>query len=81
MGGDEFLMIIPCTDEDKAQEYIQRMKDEEKMYIIKDKPISISYGASCMKDPDGDLREHIYIADKIMYRNKNEYKEKILKQL
>ncbi len=81
MGGDEFLIVIPCTDEDKAQEYIQKMKDEEKLYIIKDKPISISYGASCMKDPDGDLREHIYIADKIMYRNKHEYKEKIMKQL
>lgn len=74
-GGDEFIIVIPFADHDTAQEHIKRLKNEEKLFIMKEKPISISYGASCMEEPGDDIYKHIEIADGRMYDNKRRYKE------
>lgn len=74
-GGDEFIIMIPFADNDTAQEHIRRLKNEEKLFIMKEKPISISYGASCMEKPDDNIYKHIEIADQRMYDSKRRYKE------
>lgn len=74
-GGDEFIIVIPFADHDTAQEHIKRLKNEEKLFVMKEKPISISYGASCMEEPGDDIYKHIEIADGRMYENKRRYKE------
>ena len=75
-GGDEFIMILPATDEEQLKRYTQILKKEEKDYIIKEKPISISYGVACMEDGGQEVKKYIDIADKMMYKSKKEYKLK-----
>lgn len=55
---------------------IEKMLKEEKDYIIKEKPISISYGVACMEDGGQELKKYIDIADKMMYKSKKEYRLK-----
>lgn len=76
VGGDEFIIMIPYADENAAQDYIRRLKDEEKLFIIKEKPISISYGACCMEKLTDNIFNYIETADQRMYDNKRKYKEK-----
>lgn len=78
-GGDEFVMVLPNTDENQAEEYVRKLKEEAKQFKIKDKHISISYGASCLKSIHQTVRECLEQADKKMYIDKKEHKRKTAK--
>lgn len=73
-GGDEFVLVLPNSDEQAAAGYIRRMKDEEQHFRIKDRTISISYGASCIRNENQTLHGCLDVADKRMYENKREHK-------
>ncbi len=76
-GGDEFVLVLPNVDEERAESYIKQLRNEELRYVIHDKPISISYGAACMNSSLDSVRECIDRADKKMYIDKNEQKRKL----
>ena len=76
-GGDEFVIIIPNDTDGKAEEIIQKLKDEEKHFSIKNKNISISYGLSYVKGENDDFKTALNEADKKMYENKAAYKKSI----
>ena len=85
MGGDEFVIVLPKTDEQQAKEYIDRLLAEEKLYTLKENKLSVSYGcAGIVNDGtfgDGDavrkrILEAIELADSRMYEYKRAMKNR-----
>lgn len=75
VGGDEFMIILPSTDEVRAREIIASLKKEEGTFAVKENPISISYGVSCMETAEDTVKKFIELADRRMYDEKQEYKK------
>ena len=75
VGGDEFVIILPSADEREADAYIERLHSEEKHYMIKDRHISVSYGAAEW-DTSRNIKESLDTADRRMYDSKRRFKEK-----
>jgi len=73
-GGDEFVMFVPDTDTDTAENYIQQMKAEEKHFKIKDTFVSVAYGTACICNGSEDINEVLDKADKNMYSDKKKSK-------
>lgn len=68
-GGDEFLVIIPHTDEAALKSHLDQLNAAAKMFKIKDRALSVSFGGAIVHDPDA-IKERITSADREMYRNK-----------
>lgn len=73
-GGDEFVMIIPETDEETAMGYVERLREEAQHYRIKDRNVSVAYGISCLDSNEMTIRECLAAADEKMYADKRMYK-------
>ena len=70
VGGDEFMIIMPCADERQAQnvcENIKKMETSAHTLVIDDS-ISVGYGTKTHEDEN--MREVISRAETDMYRNK-----------
>ena len=74
MGGDEFLIILPKTNEEQTQNYVEALKLSAQKINIKGTPLSISYGIYTMNDTDEDVMNAVKIADKNMYGEKERKK-------
>ena len=74
-GGDEFLIFLPETSEETALYYVERLREQSKLFSIKDQQISISYGVYVMEDENQDLKDCIRQADKNMYEDKKRCKK------
>lgn len=74
VGGDEFVLVLPRTDEAAAQELIERMKEEAEHLIIKGRTLSVSFGASSIHQSGQDLHQCLDTADQNMYTDKRLYK-------
>lgn len=73
-GGDEFVMIIPCCDNETGQVMKQRIKE---CLVLENQTqqlpytISVSVGYVCAHpNEDYTLEEYVKMADDIMYREK-----------
>jgi diguanylate cyclase (GGDEF)-like protein len=75
IGGDEFGVILPLTEEQPAQDAICRFKQAVK--DTGDHHLRLSIGVAC-SGPDGDLSEVMRIADDRMYKEKMRHRTKIL---
>ncbi len=71
IGGDEFAVILPQTDEQTAKMVCERMRESLNAYNKKnpDKPIHISHGFSTCET--GGLKKAVMDADQRMYANKS----------
>lgn len=76
-GGDEFVMVLPSVSAEEAEEYVRRLKEEEKHYRLKSGHISVSYGVSCLDSVGKTVRDCIDDADKKMYVEKKEHKKRM----
>ena len=74
-GGDEFLIFLPETSEETALYYVECLREQSKLFSIKDQQISISYGVHVMEDENQDLKDCIRQADKNMYEDKKRCKK------
>ena len=76
IGGDEFAIILPRTDEQTAEMICGRMRETLKEYNENNpnQPIWISYGYSTCER--GDLKKTVVDADQRMYQNKAERKSR-----
>jgi diguanylate cyclase (GGDEF)-like protein/PAS domain S-box-containing protein len=72
IGGDEFAVLLPETDEEMAEKICDRIRDSFKKADNDDFPIplSISLGCATMNSEDNDLIKYYKEADKQMYKNK-----------
>ncbi len=76
-GGDEFIILLPGTDSEKAEKIVERNKD----YFRNDKqkngmPINVSLGLATKTEPEEDIENIIEKADENMYMEKAFNKEK-----
>lgn len=72
IGGDEFAILLPETDEKSTQKVINRIKESIKLRNESDEiPLSISIGYSVNENNEGNLEENFKKADKMMYHKKH----------
>ncbi len=69
-GGDEFLILLPKTNEDAAQDICNRIKEECNKRKMNDVPPSISLGWAIKKDRAQSIYEVLIEAENYMYKNK-----------
>ena len=74
MGGDEFFIVLPVTEEDEARRMIEELKRMETLFQVREEKISIAFGCSSMKSEADDLNGCLAAADQDMYKNKIEIK-------
>lgn len=82
IGGEEFLMILPNTVEQKADIAAERVREAIEKYVIKyddkDIRVTISIGvASIASDLPGSLNDFIKKADEYLYKAKNSGRNKV----
>ena len=74
-GGEEFLLILPETDNDRTYLIAERLRrgleawDGDSLQFAK-QGITASFGIALLQDPDGGFEELIKKADHAMYRAK-----------
>jgi diguanylate cyclase (GGDEF)-like protein/PAS domain S-box-containing protein len=70
IGGDEFVILLPRTDVNKATDYIERISNSIQGERIHDMLISVSFGLAVKDDSLQDMDAIFKIAEDAMYRNK-----------
>lgn len=78
-GGDEFVILLPNTDENLTEKLLERLKNAVENVEIKGEKMSIAFGYAIKASPDQDIEETFRQADQNMYENKklmkNNYRE------
>lgn len=76
IGGDEFSVLLPGTDESEAQKILQRIQEElEKQPDIEGLPrLGLSVGIAVAHNAE-EILQSIRLADKLMYENKDKHKK------
>lgn len=67
IGGDEFAILLPNTDEEQALNLIDRLKKEYKNNPLDYITISVSFGVATKTRKEEDISDIIRTADKRMY--------------
>ena len=75
-GGDEFIILLMGVTEEQAGAYIEEMKDKEKMFHIKDRSLSVSFGLSSIQSSKDSVTQCIEVSDMNMYAEKRKKKQK-----
>ena len=75
MGGDEFFIVLPNTDEIAVQRFIDEMKQKSSLFQIREQKLSIAFGFSILRSETDDVNACINAADQNMYENKNKEKQ------
>jgi HD-GYP domain-containing protein (c-di-GMP phosphodiesterase class II) len=70
MGGDEFMILMPKTNEDKAEVIKQRMIKKAAAIKLDSVIVSLAIGYSVKKTPEENIENVIMDADNQMYREK-----------
>lgn len=70
MGGDEFLILLPSTSEEKALLLVEQLKDKQKQFHIQNRQLSVSFGVSVMDTRTDSFHMCITDSDKNMYLEK-----------
>jgi diguanylate cyclase (GGDEF)-like protein len=80
-GGDEIVIVFPETSIDSALEMAERLRVEvNRNFSEYDPTITVSIGISCIRNPDIiTASELIHQADNVMYKVKNNGKNKVEK--
>lgn len=69
-GGDEFIILLPQTDQKTSAEIIQRINDKTGTVEGLELPLSIAVGQATKFSPEEDIGDIIKQADNQMYKNK-----------
>lgn len=70
MGGDEFLALLPSVSEEKAFLLVKQLKDNQKQFLIENRPLSISFGVSVVNSRADSIYMCIIDSDRNMYYEK-----------
>lgn len=79
IGGDEFVVLLPHTDEETAQAAVSRIKKEnaEQSGDQDDNAHALSVGTATARD-GSELQSALRLADERMYRDKFERKQRLM---
>lgn len=78
IGGDEFLVLLPNTDESLTKKYIEEIKQLCSRININQQELSVAFGSKTIDEYVDDLLPYIELADNEMYQNKIKmHKQKI----
>ncbi|MPN27106.1 putative signaling protein [bioreactor metagenome] len=69
-GGDEFAILLPNTDADKAERIVGRIREQYRDVSVMDLPVSVSFGIATRTLPEQSLSSIMTMAEKQMYANK-----------
>ncbi len=69
-GGDEFVLLLPATDDAGAAKIVSRVKAEFALQRVKAIKGSISMGIACKSSPETDVAQTLSLAEEAMYSNK-----------
>lgn len=70
MGGDEFLVLLPSTLEEKTQLLVKQLKDKQKQFRIQNRQLSLSFGVAVMNSRADSFHKCITDSDRNMYFEK-----------
>ena len=74
LGGDEFLVLLQESDEEKSNKIINEIKASEASIKLQNIAVKTSYGVYIANN-EKELTDAIREADKIMYANKRKSKK------
>jgi len=69
-GGDEFAVLLPKTQKEKAKKVLSRIKNETKKTSAENIPVSIALGVATKENIEQDIEKIFKKADDNMYQNK-----------
>ena len=69
-GGDEFLVFLPNTTKEQADEVAEKMRRQQDLFNMTRGSISISFGTAVIEGPEDSIIEAIERADRSMYDEK-----------
>ncbi|HEY8909217.1 MAG TPA: PocR ligand-binding domain-containing protein [Desulfosporosinus sp.] len=69
-GGDEFVILLPRTDTEEADEIVRRIKEQYSNVYVNAISISISFGWDTKRTPDEDILKVLKSAEDYMYKHK-----------
>ena len=70
IGGDEFVMVLPNTNESQTEKIIKDIKKKAEKVIIESIPLSVSFGYKSKHNLKDDIQEAFRGAEDSMYRQK-----------
>jgi len=74
-GGDEFVILLPETDQERAEQVAEKIRQEIELtqFIYRGQavPITISLGLTQVRSDAADPEELVNLADQALYRAKN----------
>lgn len=73
-GGDEFLILLPETTEEQAEELKKQIHGEMENFELKNTPLSVAVGYATKHHIEENVEKILRIADDNMYQNKVECK-------
>lgn len=74
-GGDEFIVLLPQSSSEIAQEICARIKTNLKDVFIKAIPVSLSLGFATKKTSSENIKQMVKLADQDMMKNKHYNKQ------
>ncbi|MFW5961715.1 MAG: HD domain-containing phosphohydrolase [bacterium] len=69
-GGDEFVILLPQTDQQACNRIMQRIKSQTGIRDDIDLPLSVALGQATKVSPEENIEEIVKKADNQMYENK-----------
>jgi len=78
-GGEEFILLLPCTDNDGAIQVAEKLRLEIGNIRYGDigKSVSASFGVATLRDSENDCSSLIKRADEALYRAKREGRNRV----
>ena len=70
-GGDEFVILLPKTKTEEAEEIIKRIEELYSKEQVNSLSVSISFGWDTKRNPDEDILKVLKSAEDNMYKHKN----------
>ena len=74
-GGDEFMLFLPNTTKEQADEIVADVQEKCEFFELKGRGSGVSCGTSVIKGPDDNLLAVMGEADNAMYANKKQRKQ------
>ncbi len=73
MGGDEYCMLLPHTDEIQAELIKERIKESAAHLKLEPIIVSLAVGFAVKRSPNQDIKAVMTTADNLMYKDKIKY--------